>query len=162
MAGLVGLAITIPLCLVTSWRLSFHFARGSAPPTQWWTLRRRFHLLLWCATVSEAAAYADFTGVLAFLGGNISDKVGYILLDLLGRSVFEMLAFSTITELWLQTALQASPVVSTHFQGSLLIRTLNRVVGVVSVLISLSLAIHMLLGPATLATFGRDLHFEPA
>ena len=108
-----------------------------------------------CATVSEAAAYADFTGLLSPLGGNLSDKIGYVLLDLLGRSVFEMLAFSTITELWLQTALQASPVVSSHFQGSLLIRTLNRVVAGVSVLISGTLALHMLWDSETLVQFEK-------
>lgn len=108
-----------------------------------------------CATVCEAAAYADFAGLLSPLGENISDKYGYILLDLLGRSVFEMLAFSTITELWLQTALQASPLASEHFQGALLFRTLNRVVAVVSVLISGSLTIHMFFGLETLAQFER-------
>lgn len=155
LAGLIGLSITIPLCVLTSWRLSFHFIRGDAPPTQFWTLRRRFHLLLWCATVCETAAYADFAGLLSPLGGNISDKVGYVLLDLLGRSVFEMLAFSTITELWLQTALQASPVVSSHFQGSLLVRTLNRVLCLISVLISGTLAFHMLFGFDTLVQFEK-------
>jgi len=47
LAGRIGLCLTVPLWLLTSWRLAFHFTRGEAPPTQWWTLRRRFHVLLW-------------------------------------------------------------------------------------------------------------------
>lgn len=157
LAGLVGLAISIPLWMVTSWRLSFHFARGMAPPTHFWTLRRRFHLLLWCATIVEACAYADFAGLLAPLGTNISDKVGYILLDLLGRSIFEFLAFSTITELWLQTALQASPMLSEErYQGALYLRTLNRFLAAITVLLSGSLASKLLWDTETLVQFEKE------
>ncbi|CAB9505008.1 expressed unknown protein [Seminavis robusta] len=144
MAGVIGLMLSIPLWLLTSWRLSFHFNGGSSR----WTLRRRFHVLLWCATLSEAIAYADFAGLVApIFGRAFSDKIGYILLDLAGRSIFEFLAFSSVTELWLQTSLQASPTtISRHYhQRSLLIRTLNRVLGGVSVLMSGILIVYLLL-----------------
>jgi hypothetical protein len=85
--------------------------------------------------------------VAPIVGTKLSDKIGYILLDLAGRSVFEFLAFCSVTELWLETALQASPTNFTrqYFHGSLLIRTLNRVLGAVSVLMSTVLAVYLLM-----------------
>jgi hypothetical protein len=84
--------------------------------------------------------------VAPIVGTKLSDKIGYVLLDLAGRSVFEFLAFCSVTELWLETALQASPTNFTrqYLHGSLLIRTLNRVLGAVSVLMSTILAIYLL------------------
>mgnify|MGYP005841007639 CR=1 FL=1 len=99
----------------------------------------------------EAAAYADFSGLLEPLGNKLSDKIGYILLDLLGRSIFEYLAFCSVTELWLQTALQASPTVSPNMEGCLLIRTFNRVLAAVSILTSILLAGYLALDNRSLA-----------
>lgn len=105
-----------------------------------------------CATAVEAAAYADFSGLfLVHLNTKLSDKVAYICLDLVGRSIFEYLAFSAITELWLQTAFQASPTISGHFQMSLVVRSLNRVTGCVSVLLSGMLSLYLLVDTNTLA-----------
>ena len=100
----------------------------------------------------EAAAYADFAGLLApIMGTNLSDKVAYICLDLAGRSIFEYLAFSAVTELWLQTAFQASPTISRHFQGALVLRSLNRVMGFMSVLLSGILTLYLLVNGDSLA-----------
>lgn len=40
---------------------------------------------------------------------NFADELGYILLDVTGRSVLELLSFATITALWLKTAIRAGP-----------------------------------------------------
>lgn len=61
----------------------------------------------------ECVAYADLAGWIS-LGNNREDsadpgvlfavKVGYVLLEVIGRAVFEFLAFSAVTFLWLETA----------------------------------------------------------
>mgnify|MGYP000532149720 CR=1 FL=1 len=94
--------------------------------------------------MSEAVAYSAFCGLLSPLGHSLSDKMAYIFLDLVGRSICEYLAFSTITELWLQTALSASPA-TLHLQSSLVVRSLNRALGAVSVVMSVVLAVYMVL-----------------
>jgi hypothetical protein len=63
------------------------------------------------ATTCEALAYADISGLLPFSRDRIySEKLGYILLDVAGRSVLELLAFATVTAMWLQTAIDAHPL----------------------------------------------------
>lgn len=63
------------------------------------------------ATTCEALAYADISGLLPFSKDRIySEKLGYILLDVAGRSVLELLAFATVTAMWLQTAIDAHPL----------------------------------------------------
>jgi len=118
------------------------------------------------ATMLEAVAYADFAGLLSPLLGvmghdKLPAKVAYIFLDLLGRSVFEYLAFSAVTELWLQTAFQASPAMSQHFQGSLVVRSISRVMGCISVLLSGLLALYLLADTHSLDQIERtDLFFR--
>jgi len=53
----------------------------------------------------ECLAYADVAGLIA-LGRDPTTaiKVGYVLLEVIGRAMFEFLAFSTVTILWLETA----------------------------------------------------------
>jgi hypothetical protein len=64
------------------------------------------------AMTCEALAYADISGVLVFSKNRIfADKLGYVLLDVTGRSILEMLAFSTVTAIWLKTAIESSPSV---------------------------------------------------
>jgi hypothetical protein len=104
----------------------------------------------------ESAAYADFSGLLAPLGAKLSDKIGYILLDLLGRSIFEYLAFCSVTELWLQTALQASPTTSPTMGVCLLIRTFNRVLGSVNVGCSVVLAGYLMVDLRSLAKIEQN------
>jgi hypothetical protein len=58
----------------------------------------------------EALAYADISGLVPFnVNQFYAEKLGYVLLDMAGRSVLELLAFSTVTFMWLDTAIQASP-----------------------------------------------------
>ncbi len=65
------------------------------------------------ATSCEALAYADLSGIYPLSGNRVfADKLGYILLDVAGRSVLELLACSTVTALWLHTAIESSPAVS--------------------------------------------------
>jgi hypothetical protein len=60
----------------------------------------------------EALAYADISGILPFSKNRIfADKLGYVLLDVTGRSILEMLAFCTVTAIWLKTAIESSPSV---------------------------------------------------
>ena len=53
----------------------------------------------------ECVAYADVAGLIA-LGRDPSfaTKVGYVLLEVIGRAIFEFLAFSTVAFLWYETA----------------------------------------------------------
>lgn len=68
------------------------------------------------ATSCEALAYADLSGVLSFSKNRVfADKLGYVLLDVSGRSVLELLAFSQTTAIWLKTAIESSPA---HLWGS--------------------------------------------
>lgn len=101
------------------------------------------------ATTFEAIAYTDLAGIFPFINTimtrTVADKLVYICLDLLGRSIFEFISFTCITELWMQTALYASPTQSKYLQSSLLIQTLNRVLGAFAVLLSISLCVFLLM-----------------
>ena len=62
------------------------------------------------ATTCEALAYLDLSGILPLSTNRMfATKLGYILLDVIGRSVLELLAFSTVTAIWLQTSINANP-----------------------------------------------------
>ncbi len=64
------------------------------------------------ATSCEALAYADTSGMLIFSKNRVfAEKLGYVLLDVAGRSILEMLAFCTVTAIWLKTAIESSPSV---------------------------------------------------
>ena len=65
------------------------------------------------ATSCEAVAYADISGVFCLSENRIyAKKLGYMLLDMAGRSVLEVWAFSIVTAMWFNTASQARPVTS--------------------------------------------------
>jgi len=124
LAGKIGLVISIALWLLCTWRLGFHSCwecferrdregedgiRCSVPCVRWITRRRAFHGLLWIATLCEVISYADLSGILPFSSDRIlAENVGYVLLNVLGRT-FELLAFCTVTEIWLRTAIDARP-----------------------------------------------------
>jgi hypothetical protein len=56
----------------------------------------------------ECLAYADFAGTFPLSDNpEHAEKFGYILLEVVGRSTFEFLAFSVVTALWLGTAIEA-------------------------------------------------------
>jgi hypothetical protein len=64
------------------------------------------------ATSCEALAYADFSGIYPLSSDRVfAEKLGYILLDVSGRSVLELLSFCTVTGMWLHMAIQSSPTV---------------------------------------------------
>jgi len=81
----------------------------AAPFIRWITRRRAFHSLLWIATLCEVVSYIDISGVLSFTSDRIlAENIGYVLLNVAGRT-FELLAFCTVTEIWLRTAIDARP-----------------------------------------------------
>jgi hypothetical protein len=72
-----------------------------------------FVLMIRLATSCEAVAYADLSGILSFSSDRVfAEKLGYLLLDVAGRSILEMLAFCTVTAMWLHTAIQSSPAIT--------------------------------------------------
>lgn len=71
------------------------------------------------AMTCEALAYADISGVLSVSKDrNFAEKLGYVLLDVAGRSILELLAFCTVTAIWLKTAIESSPSVLWGSQAS--------------------------------------------
>lgn len=71
-----------------------------------------FLLAFRMAMSCESMAYADISGVILFSKNRIfADKLGYVLLDVAGRSILELLAFCTVTAIWLKTAIESSPSV---------------------------------------------------
>eukprot|EP00934_Nitzschia_sp_Nitz4_P002691 Nitzschia sp. Nitz4//scaffold289_size23394//15018//16307//NITZ4_008479-RA/size23394-augustus-gene-0.1-mRNA-1//1//CDS//3329545828//2681//frame0 len=127
----IGLGITGTLWILASWRLIFQTlipraetSTGRFPIStsvsevswvdrfsQWFTRRRIFHGLLWMALSCQGAAY---TGMLGYwpcriLRPAMADKVAYLLLEVCGRTVLESLAYSVVTALWLQTAIDSHP-----------------------------------------------------
>ena len=64
------------------------------------------------ATTCEALAYADISGIISIHRDPIfAEKLSYVLLDVAGRSILELLAFCTVTAIWLKTAIESSPAV---------------------------------------------------
>jgi hypothetical protein len=64
------------------------------------------------ATSCEALAYADLSGLISIHKDPLfAEKLGYVLLDVAGRSILELLAFCTVTAIWLKTAIESSPAV---------------------------------------------------
>eukprot|EP00980_Cylindrotheca_fusiformis_P000176 scaffold26_cov117-Cylindrotheca_fusiformis.AAC.17 len=123
--GKIGLGLSTTLWLLASWRLVFHLfiRKQESPeeeetrrtlricsPAKWFTRRRTFHALLWLSQSIEILAYIDISGLVPLTRNRVfGEKLGYILLDVTGRSVLEHLAFTTITGLWLKTAIQSGP-----------------------------------------------------
>ena len=64
------------------------------------------------ATSCEALAYAELSGIISIHKDPMfAEKLSYVLLDVAGRSILELLAFCTVTALWLKTAIESSPAV---------------------------------------------------
>ena len=99
-AGVIGLSLSCVLFILAIWRLCHHFSSNGF----WWSSRRTFHLLFCLAMFVEALSYADLCQIID-LSSNplISERLGYILLDILGRSLLEVITFSVVTGLWLET-----------------------------------------------------------
>lgn len=59
----------------------------------------------------ECVAYADVAGFIALAHDpSMAVKVGYVLLEVIGRAMFEFMAFSTVTILWFDTAKNMSTI----------------------------------------------------
>ena len=107
-------------------------------PTKWLTRRRTFHFLLWLSQLVEILAYADISGILTLSSDrNFAEKLGYILLDITGRSVLELLAFTTCTGIWLKTAIQSRPTRNLDSRS----QDLNVLPGLLFLIITLMLVI---------------------
>lgn len=56
----------------------------------------------------ETIAYADLARLMPFSQNRVTaDKLGYVLLEVIGRSIFEFLAYSVVTVMWFNTAVKA-------------------------------------------------------
>jgi hypothetical protein len=130
-AGIVGLCLTSCLGLISCWRLIHQYSERHRPssspllstppplhqqsssqqyPTvssscHIWTARRGFHILFSLAMIVEGISYADLCGV--FLSSQQqpswrSERWGYILLELVGRSYLEVFSYMIVTLLWLE------------------------------------------------------------
>ncbi|OEU06316.1 hypothetical protein FRACYDRAFT_222237 [Fragilariopsis cylindrus CCMP1102] len=61
------------------------------------------------ATLCEIVSYADLSGILPFTNDRIlADNIGYVILHVVARTL-QLLAFSTVTEMWLRTSIDADP-----------------------------------------------------
>ena len=61
------------------------------------------------AALCEVVSYADLSGIVLFTSDRkLAENIGYVLLNVVGRT-FELLAFCTVTEIWLRTAIDARP-----------------------------------------------------
>lgn len=99
-AGITGLCLVGGLLLLAIWRLVHHFSSNDFS----WTSRRVFHVLFCVAMLVEALSYADLCGLLPLSDDpNLSERVGYILLEVVGRSLLEVITYWVVTALWLDT-----------------------------------------------------------
>ena len=61
------------------------------------------------ATLCEIVSYADLSGILPFTNDRVlADNIGYVILHVVARTL-QLLAFSTVTEMWLRTSIDADP-----------------------------------------------------
>lgn len=114
-AGIVGLCITSLLWVIASWRLLYHYSGWCGlcckPKkededinhlrTDGLTTKRLLHGLLWTAMVLEGVAYADMVGT------NSSNRLNYVLLDIIGRGILEFSTFVIGTVHWFNITSQA-------------------------------------------------------
>mmetsp|Transcript_19467 Transcript_19467/g.41637 ORF Transcript_19467/g.41637 Transcript_19467/m.41637 type:complete len:360 (-) Transcript_19467:182-1261(-) len=114
-SGIVGLCITSFLWVIASWRLLYHYSGWCSKcckrtkedeeinhlRTDGLTTKRLLHGLLWTAMVVEGVAYADMVGT------NSSNKLNYVLLDIIGRGILEFSTFVIGTVHWFNITSQA-------------------------------------------------------
>lgn len=68
-----------------------------------------FNLSFSIVTTIQIIAFMNISGLVPLSDDRIyRDKWGYVLLDLLGRSVFEFLAFATVTIVWFRTVVESN------------------------------------------------------
>ena len=128
-AGAIGLCISSILWLLCTWRLFFHTkicCRGGQCRTIVLTPRRLFHGLLWIAMLVECLSYTDLCRIITLANTRAkAERIGYVLSEVFGRSIFEFLSFSVVTALWFTTEAEARSV-STN-ERNLVVDSLPRV-----------------------------------
>lgn len=136
-SGIVGLCITGILWIIVSWRLIYHYSGwwgkcckkreqqqqqqhpnnntgqeilGEEPDadivishlrTDGFTMKRLLHIMLWTTMIVQGVGYADMVGT------NVSNKLNYTLLDIVGRGVFEFTTFVIGTIHWFKATAKA-------------------------------------------------------
>mmetsp|Transcript_34414 Transcript_34414/g.63262 ORF Transcript_34414/g.63262 Transcript_34414/m.63262 type:complete len:363 (+) Transcript_34414:32-1120(+) len=115
-SGIVGLCITSLLWIIASWRLLYHYSGWCTTcctkrtkededinhlRADGLTTKRLLHGLLWTAMVVEGVGYADMVGT------NSSNKLNYVLLDVIGRGILEFSTFVIGTVHWFNITSQA-------------------------------------------------------
>jgi len=163
LAGEIGLGLSATLWLLSSWRLVFHLfvhkqddsendveeespaadqlSTCQCTPSVWFTRRRTFHTLLWMSQTIEIVAYINISGLHPLTKTpSFAEELGYILLDVTGRSVLELLSFATITGLWLKTAIKSGPTRSLGQGHAFRIRLFPALFLVITVLLVISSA----------------------
>ena len=124
-SGIVGLCITGMLWVIVSWRLLYHYsgwwtkcynklAKKSSDEqqhqgeeilgeeveeinhlrTDGFTIKRLLHTMLWTTMVVQGVGYADMVGT------NVSNKLNYTLLDVVGRGILEFTTYVIGTIHW--------------------------------------------------------------
>ena len=124
-SGIVGLCITGILWVIVSWRLLYHYsgwwtkcynklAKSSSDEqqhqgeeilgeeveeinhlrTDGFTIKRLLHTMLWTTMVVQGVGYADMVGT------NVSNKLNYTLLDIVGRGILEFTTYVIGTIHW--------------------------------------------------------------
>mmetsp|Transcript_7796 Transcript_7796/g.12181 ORF Transcript_7796/g.12181 Transcript_7796/m.12181 type:complete len:406 (+) Transcript_7796:52-1269(+) len=136
-SGIVGLCITGILWIIVSWRLLYHYSGwwgqcckkreqqqqqhqqqhagqeilGEEPEadiivishlrTDGFTMKRLLHIMLWSTMIVQGVGYADMVGT------NVSNKLNYTLLDIVGRGIFEFTTFVIGTIHWFKVTSKA-------------------------------------------------------
>mmetsp|Transcript_9849 Transcript_9849/g.14068 ORF Transcript_9849/g.14068 Transcript_9849/m.14068 type:complete len:401 (+) Transcript_9849:81-1283(+) len=132
-SGIVGLCITGILWIIVSWRLLYHYSGwwvkccksrreqqhpnntgqeilGEEPDsdivishlrTDGFTMKRSLHIMLWSTMTVDLVGYADMVGT------NVSNKLNYTLLDIVGRGIFEFTTFVIGTIHWFKVTSKA-------------------------------------------------------
>lgn len=106
----------------------------------------------------EALAYADMAGIIN-LGKNQvqAEKVGHTLLDMIGRGIFEFIAFASVTVLWFRTTGEAQSVSTIQRNTTMVVVLPRLLVGTSCLLIFASVweAGDALLHPETLLEYRK-------
>ncbi|KAL7498789.1 hypothetical protein ACHAWT_006685 [Skeletonema menzelii] len=124
-SGIVGLCITGILWVIVSWRLLYHYSglwnqcckkkeqHGqeilggeedvviSHLRTDGFTIKRLLHIMLWITMIVQGVGYADMVGT------NVSNKLNYTLLDIVGRGILEFTTFVIGTIHWFNVTSKA-------------------------------------------------------
>lgn len=111
-AGIIGVCLTAMLWSVASWRLFHHFFgycnKADLQFSDDFSPRRLFHVILWFCMGIEAAAYFNMANIFPLSNDeNYRCKIGYALLELIGRGIFEYTAFAVVTRIWFRTTAEA-------------------------------------------------------